>query len=192
MSKSLSWKSILVGALLTLALLLLIGLLVVLTGAYNVAATDRHETPVAWALDTTRINSVQGRAADIEAPSLTPEMVTAGAGDYKTMCEHCHGGVGKDAADWSVGMVPNPPALAGAAKQWTAQEVFWMAKHGIKMSGMPAFGDTHRDETLWNIVAFVKALPKMGADEYAAYPAVHGSAGEDGHPHAPDTPPHED
>ena len=169
MTKTVPWKSLLMGAVLALLILLLIALLVILTGAYNVAATDRHETPVAWALDTARINSVQGRADDLAVPRFTPAMIAAGAGEYKKMCEHCHGGVGTDAAEWSMGMLPNPPALAGAAKQWEPQEIFWMVKHGIKMTGMPAFRDLHDDEVLWNIAAFVKSMPEMSAADYASY-----------------------
>lgn len=190
MFKTLRWM--LLGALALLALLAAIGLTVVLTGAYNIAATDRHETPVAWALETTRIRSVQGQAAELAAPALTPAMVTAGAGEYKTMCEHCHGGVGKDAASWSVGMSPNAPPLAKVAGEWAPEEVFWMIRHGLKMTGMPAFGPTHDDATMWNITAFVKALPQMSAEEYAAYPAVHGSEEEGGHSHAAGTPAHHD
>jgi mono/diheme cytochrome c family protein len=193
MTKTRRWKSMLAGAIALLVLLLLIALTVVLTGAYNVAATDGHERPVAWALETTRTNAVQARGAEIEAPAaLTPAMVTAGAGEYKTMCEHCHGGVGKDAASWSAGMTPNPPALADAAGEWKPEEVFWMVKHGLKMTGMPAFGPTHDDATMWNITAFVQALPSMTAEEYAAYPAVHGGPEEGGHSHAPGTPAHHD
>lgn len=191
MTETPRWKAMLAGAAALLVLFAVIALTVVLTGAYNVAATDKHGTPVAWALETTRINAVQAGAAKIEAPAaLTPTMVTAGAGEYKTMCEHCHGGVGKEAASWSAGMLPNPPPLAKVADEWSPEEVFWMVKHGLKMTGMPAFGPTHDDATMWKITAFVKALPNMSAEEYAAYPAVHGSDDEGGHSHAPGTPAH--
>ena len=181
MLKPLSWRSALLGALAALVLLLLIALLVVLTGAYNVAATDRHETVVGWALDTTMENSVQSRAENLDEPvNFTPAMIAAGAGEYKAMCEHCHGGVGARAAEWSMGMVPNPPALARVADQWELGEVFWIVRHGIKMTGMPAFGDTHDPETMWNIAAFVKALPQMSAEQYAAFEAAGGHHGGGG------------
>lgn len=201
MLKILSWRSALLGALAMLVLLLLIALLVVLTGAYNVAATDRHETVVAWALDTTMENSVQSRAENLdEAVSFTPAMIAAGAGEYKAMCEHCHGGVGVQAAEWSMGMVPNPPALARVADQWEPGEVFWIVRHGIKMTGMPAFGDTHGAETIRNIAAFVKALPQMSAEQYAAFEAAGGhhgggggaQGGGGGHSHAAGMPEHAD
>lgn len=167
------FKGALLGALGMIVLLALIALLVVLTGGYNVAATDRHAPLVAWALDTTYVNAVKGSADGIEAPAFTPAMIAAGAGEYKEYCQHCHGGVGEARAEWAKVMRPKPPALAMAAREWSAQEVFWLVKHGVKMSGMPAFGPTHDDATLWNLAAFVKQMPEMNAEQYASYPGGH-------------------
>lgn len=189
-----NWKSFLLGALAAVLLALLIALLVILTGGYNVAATERHTAIGEWVLDTNFTNSVQGQASEIAVPELTPAMVDAGAPEYKAMCAHCHGGVGEGRAEWAEGMRPKPPALAEAADQWSAAEVFWLVKHGAKMTGMPAFGPTHDDATIWNIAAFVNALPQMSAQDYAAYPSEHGSGdgGGSGHSHEPGTPEHAD
>ena len=180
---SATWKGVIYGAVGVLLALILIGLLVILTGGYNVAATERHTTVGAWALDMNFRNSVQGHGSEITPPELTPAMVVAGAGEYKAMCAHCHGGVGEGRAEWAEGMRPKPPALAGAADEWSASEVFWLVKHGAKMTGMPAFGPTHDDATIWNIAAFVKAMPKMSEQEYASH-AV-------GHVNSPDAAPHQ-
>jgi mono/diheme cytochrome c family protein len=167
-------KGALLGALTMLIVLAAIALLVVLTGAYNVAATDRHNPVVGWALDTTMHNAVQARAdGEAPPPEFTPAMIAAGAGEYKEYCAHCHGGIGEGRAEWAAGMRPHPPALARAADRWSEREVFWMVKHGIKMSGMPAFGPTHDDRTLWNIAAFVKAMPEMTAEQYAGFAGGH-------------------
>lgn len=187
-----SWKSFLLGTLAAVLLALLVALLVVLSGGYNVAATERHTSIGGWALDTNFTNSVQGHAEEIEAPELTPAMINAGAPEYKAMCAHCHGGVGESRAEWAEGMRPKPPVLAGAADEWSAAEVFWLVKHGAKMTGMPAFGPTHDDQAIWNIAAFVKALPTMPAEQYAAYSAEHGGQGDAAHRHQPGAPPHED
>src|SRR3546814_14121859 len=80
-------------------------------------------------------------------------------------------------------MRPKPPALAHAAQGWSLEEVNWIVDHGIKMSGMPAFGGTHEEATIWNIAAFVKALPEMSAEQYASYPAEHGEE-EGAHSHS--------
>src|SRR3546814_5645724 len=66
------------------------------------------------------------------------------------MCAHCHGGIGASRAGWAETMRPKPPALAHAAQGWSLEEVNWIVDHGIKMSGMPAFGGTHEEATIWN------------------------------------------
>ena len=193
MRRDLTPLGIVTGVFATLAALAVVGLIVVYTGGYNVAATEDHTPLGRWALSTTMQKSVKARAAGIAEPaSFTPAMILAGGREYKAMCAQCHGGPGAEAAEWTKGMLPQPPHLTHAASEWRAREVFWMLKHGIKMSAMPAFGGTHDDATLWNITAFAKQLPGMSAEQYAAIPAEeehgeggHGGAGsgEEGHSH---------
>jgi mono/diheme cytochrome c family protein len=47
-----------------------------------------------------------------------------------------------------------------------AREVYWVVKHGIRMTGMPAFGPAHDERELWSIVAFVERLPRMSPEAY--------------------------
>ena len=154
------------GVVGTLVILGLVGLVVVYTGIYNVAATEEHLSLTRWALNTTQHTSVDRRADGITVPDrFTPEMIAAGASMYKDTCQRCHAGPGVERASWASGMRPRPPHLAEAAAEWELEEVFWLAKHGIKMTGMPAFGPTHQDQALWNVAAF-------------------GDAGGSGHSHA--------
>ncbi len=78
-----------------------------------------------------------------------------------------------------------PPHLTEAATEWRPREVFWMVKHGIKMSAMPAFGPTHGDDTLWAMSAFVKQLPGTTAEQYAAIPGEEQGGGHHGDKAAP-------
>ena len=93
------------------------------------------------------------------------------------MCEHCHGAPGINRREWAEGILPQPPHLVEAAAEWTPAEVFWLVKHGVKMTAMPAFGPTHNDEALWNITAFVKQLPAMTKPQYERL------AGSEAHEH---------
>ena len=61
---------------------------------------------------------------------------------------------------------PPPPDLATAAPIYTPAELFWILKHGIKMTGMPAWSD-HSDEELWATVGFLEKLPGMSEEDYA-------------------------
>lgn len=181
MSKSGVLRGVLLGSAGTLLVLAILGFVIVYTGAYNVAATAGHTAFGRWALDTTMRNSVEARAA-VLAPSADLRVdLAAGGTEYKAMCQQCHGGPGAARADWAEGIVPRPPDLSHAAETWSSNEIFWIVKHGIKMSGMPSFGHDHSDATLWNIAAFVKELPATTPEQYRAY------GGEDeanGHSHS--------
>lgn len=158
-----------VGAVGVIVLAAVIGLTIVYAGAYNIAATEEHASLTQWAFNTTFHNSVRRRAADLTAPEQFAEAeIAAGAHEYQAMCEYCHAGPGVEAEKWASDMRPQPPDLSEAAAEWEMTEVFWLAKHGARMTGMPAFGPTHDDRTLWNIAAFVKGLPAMTPERYAA------------------------
>ena len=160
---------IVAGATGTLVVLLVGGIIYVYSGAYNITATEEHSSVVRWAIDTTFRRSVASGADGVRSPEeLTPSMAAAGAAPYKQMCQHCHAGSGVERESWSEGMRPRPPHLVDAAAEWEPAEVFWLVKNGAKMTGMPAFGPTHSDEDIWNIVAFVKQLPAMAPEDYAS------------------------
>jgi hypothetical protein len=48
----------------------------------------------------------------------------------------------------------------------TPAQLFWIIKNGIKMTGMGSYGAVHKDEEIWNLVAFVQRLPKMTPEQY--------------------------
>lgn len=166
------------GVVVTLLALFVIALAIAYSGVYNIAASRDHTAGVRWFLDRTMHSSVRSHADSAAATTLAAADIAAGAGEYKSMCEHCHGGPGVEPAAWSRGMTPRPPHLVEAAREWSAGEVKWIVEHGIKFTGMPAFGADHDDATLWNIAAFVKRLPGMTPEQYRAFgPAhAHGTA----------------
>ncbi len=172
---------IVAGALGVLAVLGVAGLITVYTGLYNIAATEEHMSFTRWAFDTTFHNSVARHADGIVAPaSFSPDQLAQGAIAYKSMCQQCHAGPGVERDKWANGMRPRPPHLAEAAAGWSPQEVFWIVKHGVKMSGMPAFGPSHDDQAIWNIAAFVKELPAMTPEEYKTIGGSEGGGSGEG------------
>lgn len=178
-------NAMLAGAAAMLLLLVLVAALVIWSGVYNVGASSGHSPLGRLIFSTTMERSVEAHAEG-DAPRFTAAMVRAGGAEYKEMCQQCHGGPGASRDEWARGMTPLPPDLSKEAREWTPEEVHWIVTHGIKMSGMPAFGATHDQQTIWNIAAFVKQLPGMTAETYAAIPSEEESghrAGEGGHHH---------
>ncbi len=157
----------------------------VFSGLVDVAATSPHWTITEWFLETTMEHSVRIRANEIEPPALLEEdtRVRAGALAYDDMCVLCHGSPGAEPGVVGQGLNPAPPELATEEEEWSAAELFWITKHGVRMTGMPAFGPTHADEELWDIVALVRKLPRMSRSEYRAL-VDSNATGRTGHTHA--------
>jgi len=154
------------------------GVAFVRAGIYNVAADDPH-LPVTYAvLEQLRDASIHARAAKLDVPAdlMSAERVTQGAGNYAAMCTQCHLAPGMGATELSKGLYPAPPNLT--AETVGAAEAFWVIKHGIKASGMPAWGASMDDAYIWNMAAFVQRLPTLDAAEYNALVASSG-----GHSH---------
>ncbi|AVP97205.1 cystathionine gamma-lyase [Ahniella affigens] len=161
-------------------------------GWYNVAADDPHWPVTYRVIDLARARSISVRAEDIEVPDLRdPELIRSGAGNYSAMCVTCHLSPGAEETELSVGLYPKPPRW-DALGQADPRAAFWVLKHGIKASGMPAWGKSMDDKYLWGMVAFIKQFPTMTAAQYreqiAASPGHDHGGGETdvgaGDPHA--------
>ncbi len=140
-------------------------------GAYNFAADAPHTKLVFDIIDYARDRSVEVRARGLQVPKLDdPKMIAEGAGHYAEMCTGCHLAPGMTENEMRPGMNPKPPVLAAFPPDDPAEQ-FWIVKHGLKMSGMPAWGATHTDEQIWAIVAFLQKLPSLTPEQYKAMTA---------------------
>lgn len=139
------------------------------SGVYNVAADEPHWGVSYWLMETTRERSIASRAPDVgPAPKLDDAgLLTMGAEHYAEMCTGCHLAPGMEDTEMRAGLYPQPPNLAEHSKYRSAEATFWIIKHGLKMSGMPAWGTTHDDKSIWAMVAFLRKLPDLSAAEYA-------------------------
>jgi len=136
------------------------------SGLYNIGADDHHTKPVLALIVQLRDRSIESRLSSIE-PQLaaTPEMIKAGAKYYASLCVGCHLAPTVSKSDLRAGLYPHPPNLAQEDIQ-ESRRAFWIIKHGIKMSAMPAWGKTLDDAAIWDVVAFVRKMPGMPDEDY--------------------------
>ena len=156
----------------TVAAMLLGGVLVaaavVYGGLYNVAASTQHLQPTFTVMETAMRQSVRLRARTIDVPPLADEqMVLRGAGCFRDKCVQCHGAPGVAQGDIGKSMQPLPGPLVDARRYWQPRELYWVTRHGIKMSGMPAWDRRLTEAELWSVVAFMQRLPDLSAQQYA-------------------------
>lgn len=143
------------------------GLIIMFSGIYDVAATKHHSAPVAWALDQAMTASVDHHASSVKVIEQNDRADTlAGFVRFDNLCVPCHGAPGIERSDAGKGLYPRGPDLVEAESTWTDAQLFWIIKHGIKDTGMPAFSLTHSDVQIWSIVAFLRYLPEVTPQDY--------------------------
>ncbi len=95
------------------------------------------------------------------APADRQAAIKEGDRLFGTECAACHGLSGHSPTDAGRWMYPRTADLTSRDVQsYSDQEVFWIIKNGIRLSGMPAFGKVESDEHVWDLVLYVRALPK--------------------------------
>lgn len=167
-----------------LALAFLLGLgavLAVATGAVPIQASSGHWRATAFVLDLIKRRSVNTYSRGITVPALDrQELVMRGAGHYERSCRPCHGSPAAARPPLVMKMTPHPPFLPERISRWDNAELFQIVKHGIKFTGMPAWPAQERNDEVWDVVAFLRVLPGLTADDYwnlaTGRPAHPGSA----------------
>lgn len=150
----------------TLAVLAIGGAAFIGSGVYNIGADDHHTKVVLTVIEQLRERSIAARSSSIEARFVEdPAHIAAGAQHYSALCVGCHLAPGVTKSDVRRGLYPHPPNLAQEEPQ-QAQRAFWVIKHGIKMSAMPAWGMTLDDAAIWDTVAFIRKMPDMTPETY--------------------------
>lgn len=161
------------GAAIAAGLMFTAGAAFLYSGLYPMGADDRHTPLIYWALETLRDRSIVRASTGIEVPPNleVPERLLAGGADYNDMCAGCHLKPGKMENDLTLGLYPVPPNLTQLIRDnestvEQSQRHFWIIKHGIKASGMPAWGPGHDDDRIWSMVAFLQRLPDLSPYQY--------------------------
>jgi mono/diheme cytochrome c family protein len=129
-----------------------------------------------------RDRSVERHAPRLKNPYAgDPNAIAAGMDHYRENCLLCHGAPGVPLSEVSRGLNPPAPALGREENDVPDGELFWVTKHGIRFTAMPAFGYTHSDQEIWDIVAFLRHLPELTAQEKEIL--REGSGEEEAHHH---------
>jgi mono/diheme cytochrome c family protein len=141
-------------------------------GFFNIAASEEDPAIVNWALIKVRMASISRHANAVSPINLEdPNIVRTGAQAFAARgCSNCHGAPGVNWQKFSEGLEPDPPDLKDVVKEREPAQLFWVVKHGIKMTGMPSFGKIGaEDNEVWSIVAFIKKLPNVSEADFKAW-----------------------
>jgi mono/diheme cytochrome c family protein len=155
----------------TLALLILIVIVLVGAGVYfyvrstGVSALQPPGMVEQYFATHTKDWLIQ-RAASAPLPPENPptaDNATEGHTQYGSMCAGCHGYDGWTPTRQGASMSPRAPSLAGnGAQRYSDAELYVIIHDGIRMSGMPGFGNTISSDQVWDLVHYIRTLPAAG------------------------------
>ena len=163
------WRLALCRVLVVLALVGFGGLLFAAAGLVPIAASEGHWAVTRALLQFTMRSAVRTSTLGVQAPPLDdPGLVLKGAGHYASSCMPCHGapGVARDLVVMQ--MTPKPPYLPHGTGTLRDEELFWIVKHGIKYTAMPAWPAPLREDEVWAMVAFLRVQPGMSPERFRA------------------------
>ena len=140
-----------------------------------------------WYFNLAAQQAITLRSAMTDVPDLDEKgMAERGARHYELVCADCHGSPSTPPAQFADNLSPSPPLLVERMAQWHPDaRVFFTVKHGIRHTAMPGWPSQMRDDEVWDMVAFLKALPDVDASVYSGMVAddcagCHGADGEGG------------
>ncbi len=156
-------------AALALAALGLLGFAVAASGLIPLKASSGHWPITEWLLRFGMKRSVATHSLPLKAPAnlTSPALIRKGASYYDLGCRSCHGAPESPQPPIAARLLPAPPKLGERIRESDAEKLFYVVKHGMKFTGMPAWPAADRDDEVWAVVAFLLKYPALDAAGYA-------------------------
>lgn len=112
--------------------------------------------------------SVRRRAPEMPNPvAPTNDNLISGGKLFINGCSGCHGRAGSS-EDSSSSLFPPVPQFHKVGTAYSESQIFWVAKHGIRRTGMFANGQWNSDQELWLMAAYIKRMRELPPEVQAA------------------------
>jgi mono/diheme cytochrome c family protein len=165
-------RRVLLGAVLMLLILLLSALAVMRLGLMPANADGTHSSLEARIMPLVLHASIARHASkDTNTVSVNEENLKAAVSTYKEMCARCHSTPEGSPSVYGQSFYPPAPPLLGEMPNYTDSQLFWLIKHGLRNTGMPAWGAMLSDDEIWQLVSLLKNsqdLPPSVESEWQA------------------------
>jgi len=92
---------------------------------------------------------------------LTPDNLKTGARLYRDKCSDCHGGPVNPDSDYGRSFYPRAPQFMKEAPDMPDHENFYIIKHGVRWTAMPAWGGVMTDSEIWQVVLALSRFEKL-------------------------------
>ena len=154
----------------TLGVLVTLGILAVAAGVViwpvvsrGVSARDEPSAIERLAARSLRRAATPGELRQLRNPvPLSPAVISDGLAHFADHCALCHGNDGTGDTFYGRSMYPPTPDLTRSTRQMTDGEIYAVIENGVRLTGMPAFGDGTPDNApTWHLVHFIRHLPEI-------------------------------
>lgn len=151
---------------------------VVVGGAYAFIAmgmlpvgADNAPGTIERTLSHKAVNAYVERHAERAANpvQITSAALSEGAREYEEHCALCHGGAHQRISSLRYKFSPPVPQIINRVPHDEEYRLFWVTKHGTRMTGMPAWDGILTDEQMWKIIAFVKRSNQLPPEVQQAW-----------------------
>jgi thiosulfate dehydrogenase len=158
-------KGVVWGIILTVAIALISVYTLLHSGMIPANADAKPGGLELWMAGTSLDATLDRYAPKEQNPvALNDQNLLEGVRLFAENCAVCHGSAkgANSPSPIAKGEYPRPPQLATDGVEDDPEgESFWKIKHGIRLTGMPSFGYTLKDEQIWTLALFLKHMDKL-------------------------------
>lgn len=140
------------------------------------SARDEPSAAEAVIARALRTFSIPSRYEKLNNPvTATPQVVASAKAHWADHCAGCHANDGSGSTVIGKNLFPRAPDMrANATQKLSDGELYFIIENGIRLTGMPAWGDGKDDnQASWELVVFIRQLPKLTAEEVDAMKALN-------------------
>lgn len=175
-------KGVVSGVVLTLAVALLAAFALVQSGVISANADAPPGSLETWMARSSLNATLRREAPKEQNPvALTEQNLLNGVYLFARNCAVCHGSAkgASSASPIAKGLYQKPPQLATDGVEDDPEGMsFWKIKHGIRLTGMPSFGNTLSDQEIWTLALFLKHMDKLPPSVQQAWQGVQNWPGD--------------
>jgi len=150
---------------------------------HGLSARDQPTAVEAAVARSMRLLAMPRAARTAKNPvPFTDEILLEGRAHFADHCALCHGNDGRGETQIGRNLYPKPPDMASSATQSLSDgDLFYIIKNGIRLTGMPAWGEDTRedDRESWELVHFIRHLPRMTQEEVEDMKAMNPKTREE-------------
>ncbi|HEY5037948.1 MAG TPA: cytochrome c [bacterium] len=167
-------KGFVAGVVVTLFLFLVGAYIYISYGCMPANADAKPGSLERWMARTSLKASLQRDAPKGPAPvALTDENLISGIKLYAVNCAVCHGASDAQASNIAVGLFQHAPQFGKDGVEDDPEgKIYWLIKHGIRLTGMPSFSGTLKEDQLWQVTLFLKHMNALPTKADRAWIAV--------------------